>query len=391
MKKIRRFILISLLLFSLAGCSKQQEAETNMDRNIAPADIAAAIQSGQQGLPELMQITSKDTDFMTWVSDYYLLEAEQVVDGAICYADGVEASEIAVLLFENEKDCKAAEEVLLTYIQNRAGVFEGYAPQQAAMAKEGIVAANGRYIALCICPEPQTAEKAFSGCFGKNVTSSGNNAGTEGQSSKTSNEANGVSTSSPKTETENTYHAEAVLQAYQSGDDSSLSEMDRSILEAAKAVIESKISDDMSDYEKELSIHDYITSWSRFDYSVFGRSSTDGFTDGSDTPYGVLIDQSAMCHGYSSTFQLFMDMLDIECITVFGISSGNGVSHSWNMVNLDEEWYCVDCAWDDPIGGSPCHTYFNVTSDFLRRGSIHRWDESSVPEAAGTAYAYGKQ
>ena len=188
---------------------------------------------------------------------------------------------------------------------------------------------------------------------------------------------------------ENSYDAEAVLQAYRSGDSSALSEMNRSILDAAKGVIASEISDDMSDYEKELAIHDFITGWSRFDYSVFGRSASDGFTDGSDTPYGVLIDQSAMCHGYSSTFQLFMDMLDIECMTVFGIPSSNGVEHSWNMVKLDGEWYCVDCAWDDPIGGSPCHTYFNVTSDYLRRGSIHRWDETSVPEATGTAYSYG--
>lgn len=122
--------------------------------------------------------------------------------------------------------------------------------------------------------------------------------------------------------------------------------------------------------------------------SVFGRSGSDEFTDGSNTPYGILIDKSAMCHGYSSTFQLFMDMLDIECMTVFGIPGSNGVEHSWNMVKLDREWYCVDCAWDDPIGGSPGHTYFNVTSDYLRSGSIHRWDESSVPEATGTTYAY---
>ena len=143
------------------------------------------------------------------------------------------------------------------------------------------------------------------------------------------------------------------------------------------------------DYEKELAIHDWITDWSSFGYSVFGRSASDGFTAGSDTPYGVLIDRSAMCHGYSSTFQLFMDMLDIECIIVYGTPGSNGVEHSWNMVPLDGEWYCVDTAWDDPIGGSPGHTYFNVTSEYLRQGSIHRWDESSVPEASATEYAYG--
>lgn len=388
MKKLLCFILTFLLIFSIAGCSGQQASETDM----ALDDMIGVIQRSQQELPELTQITLQDVDFTTWLSDYYLMQTEQVADGVICYADGVEASEIAVLVMADEKDCKEAEEDLKEYIRNRAGVFEGYAPQQAAMVKAGIVVVNGRYIALLICPEPQTAEKAFLDCFGENAESSG----TSEENSRSDMEESVAATASLETEKqessavmENSYDAGAILQAYQSGDSSSLSEINRSILDAAKDVIASEINDDMSDYEKELAIHDFITGWSRFDYSVFGRSSADGFTDGSDTPYGVLVDQSAMCHGYSSTFQLFMDMLDIECMTVFGLPNSNGVEHSWNMVKLDGEWYCVDCAWDDPIGGSPCHTYFNVTSDYLRRGSIHRWDEASVPEAAGTAYAYG--
>ena len=390
MKKLLCGILSFLISFSLAGCGQKQAANTNM----TPSEIAEVIFESQSGLPEFMQVTATDTDFSTWLSDYYLIPTEQVEDGVIYYADGVEASEITVLVLTDEKNAEAVQTALNKYIEGRAGVFEGYAPQQAAMAKEGIVAANGRYIVLLICPQPQSAKKAFLECFGK-VTGSGGNS-TEDETNKTNVEEDIPQASSSETEEsaesaemENSYNAEAVLEAYRSGDDSPLSEINRSILKAAKEVIGSEINDDMSDYEKELAIHDYITEWSRFDYSVFGRSGSDGFMDGSNTPYGVLIDRSAMCHGYSSTFQLFMDMLDIECMTVFGTPNGNGVQHSWNMVKLDDEWYCVDCAWDDPIGGSPCHTYFNVTSDYLRRGSIHRWDESSVPEATGTTYAYG--
>lgn len=388
MKKILYLILTLLLIFSIAGCSGQQTLETDMSLD----DMIGVIRLSQQKLPELTNITPEDVDFTTWLSDYYFMQSEQVADGMICYADGVEACEIAVLEMTDEKNCKEAEEALKEYIRNRAGVFEGYAPQQAAMVKAGIVVVNGRYIALLICPEPQTAEKAFLGCFGENAESSG---ASEENGRSDTKESVAITASSEaekpdlSAEMENSYDAEAVLQAYRSGDSSSLSEMNRRILDAAKDVIASEISDDMSDYEKELAIHDFITGWSRFDYRVFGRSASDGFTDGSDTPYGVLIDRSAMCHGYSSTFQLFMDMLDIECMTVFGIPGSNGVEHSWNMVKLDGEWYQVDCAWDDPIGTSPCHTYFNVTSDYLRRGSIHRWDEASVPEATGTAYSYG--
>lgn len=388
MRKLLYLIFTFLLLLSFSGCSQQHASETDM----TPGDIAAAIMKSQTEIPTMQMITPEDKKFASWLSDYYSIEPEKVEKGVICYADGVEASEIALLLMKDEKDCKTAEKTLNEYILNRAGVFEGYAPQQAAIAKAGIVAVNGRYIALVICPEPQRAKAAFLECFANGAQNSENL-----ESNK--NAIGESSASAPSLEVretpggdgaEDSYNAEAVLQAWRSGDDSSLSEMNRRILEAAKDVIESEIDSGMSDYDKELAIHDFITGWSRFDYSVFSHSAPDGFTDGSDTPYGVLINQSAMCHGYSSTFQLFMDMLDIECITVFGIPGSNGVEHSWNMVKLDGEWYCVDCAWDDPIGGMPGHTYFNVTSDYLRSGSIHRWDEASVPEATGTAYAYGK-
>lgn len=264
------------------------------------------------------------------------------------------------------------------------------------MAKEGIVVSNGRYIALLICPEPQSAKEAFFDCFGKGIKSGGNNAENEtNETNKADIEENATEVLSTEAEEqtelagmENSYNAQAVLAAFRSGDDSSLSEMNCRILDAAKEVIASEITDDMSDYEKELAIHDWITEHSGFSMSAFSRAPGSDEEADSDTPYGVLINRNGNCWGYSSTFQLFMDMLDIECMTVYGIPNNSGVEHSWNMVKLDGEWYCVDCAWDDPIGGIPCHTYFNVTSEYLRSGSIHRWDEASVPEAAGTAYAY---
>lgn len=378
MKRIQCFLFNCLFLFSLAGCSSKQVSETNM----TPAEIAEAVAESQPELPAMEQIVSKEEEFATWITDYYLLQAENVEDGVICYADGVEAGEIAVLVLKDEEDCKEVEAALAEYIQSRAGVFEGYAPQQAAMVKGGVAAVNGRYAALLICPDPNAAKAAFLGCFGNSSENSN-------KEKVISAADKGAGELSESVKTTDSYDEEAILQAWRSGDDSALSERNRSILGAAKEVIASEIDDSMSDYEKELAVHDYITDWSTFDYSVFGRTASEGFADGSDTPYGVLVNRSAMCHGYSATFQLLMGMLDIECITVYGIPGSNGVEHSWNMVKLDGEWYCVDCAWDDPIGGKPGHDYFNVTSDYMRRGGIHNWDESSVPEATGTVYAYG--
>lgn len=336
----------------------------------------------QPELPELLQITPEDANFSTWLLNYYLIPSGQVEDGAIFYADGVEASEIAVLVLADEKNAETVETALGSYIENRASVFEGYAPQQAALAKDGIISVNGKYVALLICKDTSAAKAAFWDCFREDDQTHSQPESLSGSDSQT------IESERPDT-TDSSYDSYAVLQAWRSGDDSALSERDRQILNAAKDIIASEVNNSMNDYEKELAIHDWITGHSGFNMSAFGRAPGSGEESDNDTPYGVLINGSGNCWGYSSSFQLFMDMLDIECMTVYGTPNGSGVEHSWNQVKLDGEWYCVDCAWDDPIGGSPCHTYFNVTSDYLRSGSIHRWDESSsVPEAVGTVWAY---
>lgn len=382
MKIIRYWIAAFLIIFLLAGCSKQQSPETEM----MPYEIATVIMESQSELPSLDQMTPKDENFILWLSDYYLISTGQVADGVICYADGVEASEIAVLVLADEKNSKVVCEALNEYMQNRAGVFEGYAPQQAALVKDGIVVANGRYVALLICQDTSAAETAFLSCFEKKESS-----GNHPEEALSSTPVSEPEENSKSQAVNDTYDSQAVLQAWKSGDDSALSEMNCCILNAAKDVIEQEIDDDMSEYEKELAIHDWITGWSSFDMSAFSHTPGSGSGSDSDNPYGVLIGHTGNCWGYSSTFQLFMDMLDIECITVYGTPSSSGVEHAWNMVQLDGEWYCVDVAWDDPIGGNPGHTYFNVTSATLRKGSIHHWDEASVPEAAGTDYAYDNQ
>ena len=379
--QVKCLMIVIFLLLSLAGCGKQQSTETAMP----PDEISSAIVESQSELPSLNQIHFHDTDFSLWLSDYYLIEAEKIADGAICYADGAEASEIAVLELKDEEDSKMVETALEEYRKNRIVVFEGYAPQQAALVENGSIVVNGKYAALLICQDVSAAEAAFLRCFGENGDDSKGQTGQKQAAAPASDSAKKETSD----ETEKSYDSTAVLEAWRSGDDSKLSESDLRILNKAKDTIHQQINDDMGDYEKELAIHDWITEWSNFDYGIFGRSD-DGFTEGSDTPYGVLIDRKAMCHGYSSTFQLFMDMLDIECITVFG-TPDDGVQHSWNMVKLEGEWYCVDTAWDDPIGGSPGHSYFNVTSEYLRKGSIHRWDEASVPQATGTKYAYDRR
>ena len=451
MKKSVALIPLLLLLCFLTACGQKQEQAAETEKT--PSEIMEAVISSQSDLSEMIHVTAADAEFDTYLSNYYQLGREQVADGALCYVDGVDASEIAVLVLANEADAKAAEESLSAYIENRAGDFAGYAPQQEALAKNGIVVTNGKYAALLICADTSAAKTAFLNCFGEaappegtsptyalatpaetildgsendpaldtvtlvpvDTTEPENHDASEPDSS-ISNELESSDTAQASvSETENTteppatetvipvkptepaeiiqadpnYNSAAILRAWSSGDTSALGTVNLSIYNAAKDVIDQNITSSMSDYEKELAIHDWITGWSSFSMSAFSHAPGGEEEYSVNTPYGVLINQSGTCWGYSTTFQLFMDMLGIECITVYGNPNGSGVEHTWNQVKLDDEWYCVDTAWDDPIGGRPGHRYFNLTSDEFRKTGIHYWDETVVPEATGTKYSYG--
>lgn len=353
MKKISYRVMAVSFLFSLIGVN------SSVDRT--PCEIAEAIMQSQTEIPSLIMIISQDKDFIPYLDDYYHIESEQIINGVIYYADGVEATEIAVLILRDEKNISTIQNKLEKYIIERASVFEGYAPIQAEIAKNGFVISNKKYIALVICKDFQSARRAFLSCFDEKA----------------------VAEAASKIDE---YDSDALLYAWRSGDDRSLSKINLDILNASKKVLQEIIKENMTDYEKELAVHDWITNYSSFDYSVFNRSNKT--KPGTDTPYGVLVLRKAMCHGYSSTFQLFMDMLNIKCITVFGIPDSRGVQHSWNMVQLDGEWYCVDTAWDDPIGGNPNHRFFNVTSDTLRNSGIHHWNEKNIPEATAITYNF---
>lgn len=395
--KILALVLCVLAVLTFTACSDNQMVETDM----TPKEIAGAIMESQTDLPEMIQVASNE-EFTIWVMSYYVINFDYVSEGVIYYAEDAEVSEIAVLIMTDTKHGKAVQSALEGYIANRAELFGYYAPDQATIAKKSIAVVNGNYAALLICDDTSAAKTAFLSCFDKSNGTSGNgdsstdkdndNSGNDdtsenensgiGNGNQTGGQTgNGNDGSGSTIIIREEYDHDAILKAYKSSDDSALSTKNKQILNAAKNVISQKITSGMNDYQKELAIHDYITTWSNFDWAVLGHGNV---SEDSKTPYGVLINRNAMCHGFSLSFQLFMDMLDIECVTVYSTSSGS-TPHSWNVVKIENDWYCVDTAWDSTSG----HTYFNVTSQYLKNRG-YRWDESSVPEAKGTKYAYNR-
>lgn len=129
--------------------------------------------------------------------------------------------------------------------------------------------------------------------------------------------------------------------------------------------------------DKILAAHDYLVENVTYD------SSLDYMYDA----YTTMLGHKATCSGYAEAFKTFMDMLEVENMTITG-KAGDG-DHMWNLVKLDGDWYHVDVTWDDPIGNktsSIYHTYFNVDDEAI--ATDHTWEKDNFPAATGTKYSY---
>jgi hypothetical protein len=381
-KKI--ILLLALaVMFALSSC-KQESTITPY----TPAELAAVVAATQEDLPALSLLLWEDADFLAYAENFYGLDGDSLSGGAILHAQGAQATEITVFVLADPELADYAETALTAYKESRVATFTGYAPLQADLAERAILTVRGSYVALFVCENPEAAEAAFLACFSENPPPVPELPESPPEEPEPI-EYPAQSTAPAPVEEDVGYDHAAILAAYRGGDETALAAKDREILEKCREIIDSLIREDMSDYEKELAIHDWLVENTRYDeITLFLIHLHD---PNNETPYGPLLRGKATCLGYTTAFQLLMDMLELPCITVNGFTR-KVEEHAWNMVELDGDWYCVDVTWDDPAGLSGLdlklnHKYFNVTSDFLRE-TDHQWDENGVPEATAVEYAW---
>lgn len=156
-------------------------------------------------------------------------------------------------------------------------------------------------------------------------------------------------------------------------------------VQRADEILGSIIKPGMTDFEKELAIHDFIVNNCRYDIENMRKGTT---PPESHTAYGVLVNGTAVCEGYANAMKLLLNRAGIPCLIVVGNSKGE--SHAWNMVSLDGEYYHVDATWDDPVmsGGEQIlsHVYFNLPDQDISKD--HSWNRGDYPRAVTEYYNY---
>ena len=98
-----------------------------------------------------------------------------------------------------------------------------------------------------------------------------------------------------------------------------------------------------TDLEKVFYVHEWLVQNIAYDREHLSDDVQDDHN-----LRGTLLEGTAVCDGYAKTYALTLRKLGITGVLV----TSKDIGHAWNMVELDGNWYQVDCTWDDPVDGS---------------------------------------
>ena len=135
-------------------------------------------------------------------------------------------------------------------------------------------------------------------------------------------------------------------------------------LDAVCDEVIASLSNPDDEWQTELEIHDYIIENCRYelDEPKLVRSSA----------YGALVEGRAACEGYSKAAKLLFDKVGMASAVVSGISdNGDDIEgpHMWNAVEVNGDFYYLDCTWDDPVNDSGeemvMYAYFNLNDEMI--------------------------
>lgn len=134
----------------------------------------------------------------------------------------------------------------------------------------------------------------------------------------------------------------------------------------ARQILKKIIKEDMSDYEKEKAIHDFLIKKSQYGF-LKGEQEVESYH-----ATGILLEGVGVCNAYTEAMQLLLSLAGVESKIVIGVADND---HSWNLVKLDGKWYHLDTTWDDPVPdekGRVLYNYFNLPDELMEQ--THRWE-----------------
>lgn len=395
MRKLIPIILVLVLLLCACGDRNFSSVPSDSGENTYNYDVSAyelaeyVILSTGRSMDSVVFVNESygAESLAGYIEGYYGLSPEALSDGAIFRSSAAdEAFEVSVFKLSEQSDISSVFNELEEYRHGRQGDFFGYNPMQADIVDNAIISisADGVWAAVLICEEPGKADAAFFERLGMTLPEDDNSTHggkpTDTQEPAYHEELGQLPDywlpyTDPNIDDMSLWDNTALVAAIKVGDDSGLDKQGRKLYKEVNKVLDKCIESGMSELEKEEAIYRWLTDNCEYDhrhYEVPNKAPRESYE-----PYGAIVDGKAVCLGYAEAFRLFMDVLDIECITVVGAAFNSMEDHAWNMVKIDGAWYCCDPTWDAGVDPE-WFNYFNVSSDYMAMTG-HQWEYDKYP------------
>ena len=172
-----------------------------------------------------------------------------------------------------------------------------------------------------------------------------------------------------------------VVQMYSMLSPQDIEQYSQQIEQAANRIV-SSLPAGLNEYDRELFLHDALLK--KCAYASDVKKIEQDWRP--FTLYGALVENKAVCEGYTKAMQYLLSFAGIESIPVNG--TANGDWHQWNLVKINGCWYHLDATWDDS-DSYIFYDYFNITDFTLKydHEKAEDFTELSYDEICGTSSA----
>lgn len=135
------------------------------------------------------------------------------------------------------------------------------------------------------------------------------------------------------------------------------------------------ITANMTDEQKATALHDYLVQ-----HMVYDQNANNHLGIEKRNAYEALVNGIGVCQGYTLAYAALLEKAGIEV----GYCKSKSMTHIWNYVKLDGNWYHADLTYDDATAASQVgetgyvkHTYF-LLSDAAMRNAQHNWEDNGI-------------
>lgn len=116
----------------------------------------------------------------------------------------------------------------------------------------------------------------------------------------------------------------------------------------------STVNSEMTTYEKEKAIYDFIVDNTEYNLDSELNQSLISVVKG-----------KSVCLGYTKAMKHICDKINIPCVIIEGTSK-DGIAHSWNKVQINDAWYNVDATNSNTAQMfSNSYDMFNITDELI--------------------------